>query len=239
MACGQDLQRIRPTLWRVRVPVAGVAEPDDEQVPLTPRRVSAASARCGCSVLARPRSSATAARVSSAVTTACWGLTATPRPRGAAGPDQDRLVEAHLADVDLDPVGDLVGADPTIRAFIRCSVMPPLTVTCLASPTRWIGILELDRLGRVDLQEVDVGDVTADRVALDLADQGQERLAVQLDADQRVAPASVLSAWRRSVRRKVTVVGGLAAAVDDAGHDGPRRGGGGTDGSRWCGRSRR
>jgi hypothetical protein len=77
--------------------------------------------------------------------------------------------------------------------------------------------LDGDLLALAHLDEVDVLEEALDRVGLDLLGQGQQRLALDVDVQQRVG-ATVLERHHRVVPGQGDVLGVVPVAVDDRRH---------------------
>ena len=74
----------------------------------------------------------------------------------------------------------------TVRVKSSCSTMPSSPLDLLGLALEHDRHVDLDRVVRDDLQEVDVDDRPADRVALEVLDDGQVLVSVDLQGDQGV-----------------------------------------------------
>ena len=105
-------------------------------------------------------------------------------------------------DVDGELVRDVAGLAVT-RSLLRAwSTRPPFVQHGLGLALE--DDRHLDRRSRVEVdpEEVDVDDVAPHRVALHLLDDGGMRWPVDLEVDEGVQPAGLVSAWRSSGERR-------------------------------------
>ena len=78
------------------------------------------------------------------------------------------------------------GLVDTISVWMSCCTMPPARRDFFGLADEFDGHLDVDGHVDIDPEEVDVGDVAASRVALDLFDQRGLTAAVEIELDQRV-----------------------------------------------------
>ena len=84
--------------------------------------------------------------------------------------------------------GMSAGFASMVRLKMSCSTRPPSRLPG-ASPTRCSGTSAWTATSRADAHEVDVHEIAARRVPLDLAGEGELLVAVDLEADQGVGAA--------------------------------------------------
>ena len=129
-----------------------------------------------------------------------------------------RVADLQRGDVELHAVGDVLGQHfdfDFARHLVEHAAGVAHTVGCSHEVH---GDLERDLLVGLDLVEVHVDDVGAERMALDLADQRARFLAVHRQLDER---ALRLDAGQRFLERERIHHQGLrraAVAVDDGRH---------------------